>query len=179
MFKKTGRVIDYLGLIESLAHDATMLIGHCRYATHGDPKNNLNNHPHPCDGGWIVHNGQIRHHKDIVLGYGLSTHTDCDSEVFGLMIEESEGTLLERVTQSLTVCRGVRPISALGLWRNSLIAAKDNGQPLHCGESDSGYYLASLAEGLRDDCWNVQPFRDGEVICFGSHSLTENTGVYA
>ena len=36
MFKKTGRIVDHLSLL-AMAQDAQFLIGHCRYATHGDP----------------------------------------------------------------------------------------------------------------------------------------------
>ncbi len=174
MFKQTGRIVDKLGLLTTLAHDATMLIGHCRYATHGDPSNNLNNHPHPCDGGWIVHNGQIHNHKDIRLGYGLTRHTECDSEVVGLVIEDSDGDILQRTRQALEICRGSSPFAIMGIWRNSLVIAKDNEQPLHIGEANSGYYMSSLAGGLTDDCWNIQRFKDGEAHCFGSTSLTTN-----
>jgi hypothetical protein len=48
------RVSDHLGLLQ-MAADARMLIGHCRWATQGDPADNINNHPHAADGGWIVH----------------------------------------------------------------------------------------------------------------------------
>src|ERR1700722_4748181 len=64
MFKQTGRIVDHLGLL-AMAVDARILIGHCRWATHGNPGNNLNNHPHPADGGWIVHNGVVFNHEDL------------------------------------------------------------------------------------------------------------------
>jgi len=52
-FKQTGRITDSLALL-GMAAGARMLIGHCRYATHGDYRQNINNHPHAADGGWIV-----------------------------------------------------------------------------------------------------------------------------
>src|SRR5262245_1487243 len=64
-YRQTGRIVDHLGLL-AMAADARMLIGHCRYATHGAPGENINNHPHPADGGWIVHNGVLRGYQEAV-----------------------------------------------------------------------------------------------------------------
>lgn len=166
MFKQTGRIVDDLGLLVSLAKDARMLIGHCRYATHGSPENNLNNHPHPCDGGWVVHNGQIKHYETIIDRFDLHPITECDSEVVGLMIESRKGTLLERVATTVSECRGGTPFSMMGLWKSKFAVARENDQPLHIGEADGGYYLASLASGLVDDCWNVKKLKEGQVTVF-------------
>src|SRR4051794_35554684 len=87
MYKQTGKVGDALGLLK-MAADARLLVGHCRYATMGDPTNNLNNHPHPCDGGWIVHNGVIPNYGGLVDRFGLHPVSGCDSEVLGLLIEQ-------------------------------------------------------------------------------------------
>ena len=72
-----------------MARNARMLVGHCRWATHGDPRNNLNNHPHPADGGWIVHNGVVHNHEDLRRRVRPLAVTECDSEVLGLLIEAS------------------------------------------------------------------------------------------
>jgi glucosamine--fructose-6-phosphate aminotransferase (isomerizing) len=146
MFKAPGRISKNLGLL-TMAEDAQMLIGHCRYATHGTPRNNLNNHPHPVDGGWFVHNGVIRNQPDLVEGYWLNPVTECDSEVLGLLIEELDGTLIERAIGAAQLCEG--PLALLALWRSPrrLIAVRA-GNPLHVGELAHGTYLASLKDGL-------------------------------
>ena len=41
---------------------ATIVVGHCRWATHGAPADNRNNHPHPAGRGWLVHNGVVHNH---------------------------------------------------------------------------------------------------------------------
>lgn len=147
MFKQTGRIVDYLGLL-AMAHDARMLIGHCRFATHGDPKNNLNNHPHPADGGWIVHNGVIGDYDEIVHAGDLHPVTGCDSEVLGLLIEEGQGTLRKRCVEAVQYASG-SPLVMLGLWsRPGRMVALRSGNPLALGVCDGRVYLGSLMDGL-------------------------------
>lgn len=104
MYKQVGKITDGLGLL-SMARDATMLIGHCRYATHGSPENNLNNHPHPSDGGWIVHNGVIQNYRNIIDQHDLHPITECDSEVLGMLVEQLEGTRLERCVGAVRIAK--------------------------------------------------------------------------
>lgn len=150
MFKRAGRITDYLGAL-SMARDARMLIGHCRFATHGRPENNLNNHPHACDGGWLVHNGVIHAHEEINEGYMLSPVTHCDSETLALLIEGLDGTLVERCLKASKICAS-GALSMLALWRSPQrqVAVRANGQPLHVGSDSTGTYLASLQTALPD-----------------------------
>jgi glucosamine 6-phosphate synthetase-like amidotransferase/phosphosugar isomerase protein len=123
-------------------------VGHCCWATHGDPKNNLNNHPHPADGGWIVHNGVVNNHEELAAEYDLHPVTDCDSEVLGL-IAASQGTLHTRCAATANVTRG--NLVMLGVWgRPARMVAVRAGNPLSLGMVQGGerYYLASLPEKL-------------------------------
>jgi glucosamine 6-phosphate synthetase-like amidotransferase/phosphosugar isomerase protein len=70
---------------------AVAVIGHCRWATHGDPQDNRNNHPHPAGRGWLVHNGVIRNDQALLHQDKLRPRTDCDSEVLGLLMIRSLG----------------------------------------------------------------------------------------
>ena len=94
-YKQTGRISDHLGLL-AMASDARMLIGHTRYATQGDPDDNINNHPHPVDGGWLVHNGMIPRYRETIDDWGLRPVSDCDSETIALLIERMDGPISER-----------------------------------------------------------------------------------
>nr|MBA3776947.1 class II glutamine amidotransferase [Betaproteobacteria bacterium] len=114
MYKQTGRLVDHLGVL-SMARDARMLIGHLRYATHGDAGNNLNNHPHPADGGWIVHNGVLRNYEPLIARHRLRPVSECDSEALGLLIEQSEDPSLSgRVADAVNAADG--PLAMLGIW---------------------------------------------------------------
>lgn len=160
MFKRTGRIVDHLGLL-AMARDARMLIGHCRFATHGDPDNNLNNHPHPADGGWIVHNGVIGAYNEIVTRNELQPVTDCDSEVLGLLIERGRGTFRKRCVEAVSSAVGGRggPLVMLGLWsRPARMVVIRHGNPLSVGMIGGGerYYLGSLADKLPGDVMEVR-----------------------
>ncbi len=162
MYKQTGKISDSLGVL-AMARDAKMLIAHCRYATHGDPENNLNNHPHPIDGGWLVHNGVIRDYHRLLFEHGLMPNTECDSEVIGLLYEDQTGSPLARSAKVLALTKGKSPMTWMALWRDRMIVARANGQPLSMGETSKGYYLASLADGLPG---KVKEFGDDSVISF-------------
>jgi glucosamine 6-phosphate synthetase-like amidotransferase/phosphosugar isomerase protein len=146
-FKKTGRITDNLALLK-MAADARMLIGHCRYATEGSYDNNVNNHPHPCDGGWIVHNGMIPTWETLVEEHGLHLNSECDSEVLALLMEKFSGSLMERMTAAIDCVRYGQPLVMLGLWKPGRLLAARRGNPLSIGETKRGTYLASLPEGL-------------------------------
>lgn len=160
MFKQTGRISDHLGVL-TMAADARILIGHCRYATHGDYRNNLNNHPHTVDGGWLVHNGIIRNYVEICEAYGFAPVTDCDSEVLGLLIEQIDGNLTQRC--SAAVEETIGNLAMFALWRNPqrMIAVK-RGNPLHLGFNNEGTWLASLGDGLP----NARVVPDRSVLSF-------------
>jgi glucosamine 6-phosphate synthetase-like amidotransferase/phosphosugar isomerase protein len=149
MFKQTGPITDHLGLLR-LACDATLLIGHCRYATQGAFEENVNNHPHPCDGGWFVHNGIIPDYESIIREHKLFPNSDCDSEVLGLLVEKFGGVggegLCERIEKAVSCTRG--PLVMLGLWKPGEIVAVRRGNPLHFSETNEGTYIASLPEGM-------------------------------
>lgn len=167
-FKQTGRITDHLGVL-AMAAGAQMMIGHCRFATQGDPRNNLNNHPHPSDAGWIVHNGVISSYQSILHWHNLAPNTDCDSEVLALLIENMDGTLLKRCTRAVNET-GRSPLVMLGLWtRPQRMIAVRRGNPLSLGTTKTGYYLASLPDELPG---KVTHFKDGEAVEFGDDTAT-------
>lgn len=171
MFKRTGRIVDYLGLL-GMAADARFLIGHCRYATHGSPANNLNNHPHPADGGWIVHNGVIGRYEDLIASNDLAPVTDCDSEVLGMLLERGRGTLRARCVEAVQEAASTSLVM-LGLWaRPHRMLAIRAGNPLSMGvyktKKKSRVYLGSLPDGLPGEVSEVD---DNAGIEFSSRGI--------
>ena len=56
-FKQPGAAQVHLNELDR-CRKAVIMVGHCRYATHGSPEDNRNNHPHPagagrCTSAWL------------------------------------------------------------------------------------------------------------------------------
>jgi glucosamine 6-phosphate synthetase-like amidotransferase/phosphosugar isomerase protein len=145
-YKRPGPVTANLGDVDR-CRGATVVIGHCRWATHGRPEDNRNNHPHPAGRGWFVHNGVVQNHAHLVRRYHLTMRTQCDSEVLGLLIAHFAGALDARAAQAVELTTG--PLAIMGLWAHpGRLLIVRAGNPLCVGESAGGYYFASLPYGL-------------------------------
>src|SRR5262249_6153550 len=94
-------------------------------------------------------------------------------------IEQSEGTILERcrsavltanpTSESRSLFDDHAPLVMLGLWSrpNRLVAIRQ-GNPLHWGKTERGYYLGSLAEGLPGE---VSALRDNSIRMFKTKGM--------
>lgn len=83
-FKAAGPAEAHLDELER-CRNAVIVIGHCRFATHGSPADNRNNHPHAAGAGVIMHNGVVFNHRQLAWQYDLRLQSQCDSEVLGLL----------------------------------------------------------------------------------------------
>lgn len=141
-FKRPGPISVYLHELDR-CRDARVLVGHCRYATHGHPAINANNHPHRVGRGWLVHNGVVRNHRQIAERYGLVTTTDCDSEVLGLLMAKVPGALTRRAAITVDAAEG--PLAVMGLWaKPARLLIVRRGNPLWVGPVRSAAYFGSL-----------------------------------
>ena len=167
-YKRPGPVTANLGDVDQ-CRGATVVIGHCRWATHGRPEDNRNNHPHRAGRGWFVHNGVVQNHASLVRKYQLAMRTQCDSEVLGLLMARFPGALGLRAARAAEVAEG--RLTMLGLWRNpARLLIVRSGNPLSFGETAGGFYFASLPEelpgrvmSLTDRYAGVLAYRDGEL----------------
>jgi glucosamine--fructose-6-phosphate aminotransferase (isomerizing) len=145
-FKAPGPAKAHLDQLER-CRNAVVVVGHCRWATHGPPRDNRNNHPHAAGSGFLVHNGVILNHQQLVRQHGLVQQSQCDSEVLGLLMARRAGSIAQRCAWAVGQVQG--DLAMLGIWRapaRLLIARR--GRPLCFGHGRDGYYFASLPEGL-------------------------------
>jgi glucosamine 6-phosphate synthetase-like amidotransferase/phosphosugar isomerase protein len=167
-FKRSGPATANLGDLDQ-CRGATVVIGHCRWATHGRPEDNRNNHPHPAGRGWFVHNGVVQNHASLVRRYGLHMRSECDSEVLGLLMARFPGALGLRAARAAEMAEG--HLAILGLWRNpARLVIVRSGNPLCFGETSGGFYFGSLSGelpgkvmSLTDRYAGVLAYADGEL----------------
>lgn len=160
-YKQSGRITDSIGLL-AMTRGAVMVIGHVRYATHGSPGDNTNNHPHPIDGGWLVHNGVVGNYEELLDSRHLCPVSQCDSEAIALMHESAGGDFLSRTAEATEAVRG--NLVTLSLWnRPGRLIACRRGNPLHRGDSVDGIYLATLPDELPG---KVKAMTNGQAVEF-------------
>lgn len=141
-YKRPGAATDDLEDLDRL-RGAPAVIGHCRWATHGSPLDNRNNHPHRAGRGWLVHNGVVFNYAELAARYGLTLRTRCDSEVLALLLARVPGSIAERGKRVVQLAEG--PLAMLGLWSNpARLLLIRRGKPLFVGETRGGFYFGSL-----------------------------------
>ena len=136
--KTKGKVQDLADLAEGQDTEATVGIGHTRWATHGEP-NDANAHPHSSASGNIalVHNGIIENHlvlKAMLEKHGHSFASDTDTEVLSHLIELYKDiddlTLEDAVMKAMNKIIGAYAIAVVDLDNPDKIVAARKQSPL-------------------------------------------------
>ena len=176
--KTKGKVAD----LESLAttaqnSNATIGMGHTRWATHGVP-NDVNSHPHFSNSGdlVIIHNGIIENYESLkqeLIARGYSFTSDTDTEVLVNLIEDiqlNHGLKLGKAVQmALNQVVGAYAICVMDLKRpNELIAAR-LGSPLAIGIGENEYFIASDASPFIEYTSNAIYLDDEEIAVIRLH----------
>ncbi|UAJ14430.1 glutamine--fructose-6-phosphate transaminase (isomerizing) [Aquirufa lenticrescens] len=155
-FKKKGRVAELEAWDEEIISEATVGIGHTRWATHGEPSD-ANAHPHSSNSGrlTLVHNGIIENYaslKQELVQKGYTFKSETDTEVLVNFIEDiqinNNSTLEEAMRIALKRVVGAYVIIVMEEgFPNRLIAAR-KGSPLVIGVGEGEHFLASDASPI-------------------------------
>ncbi len=78
---------EYLTLLEQVGPQTTLLLGHTRHPTQGDPANPANNHPLQVGPVFGVHNGHIDNDAALFDRFGLPRQAQVDSEIIFRLLE--------------------------------------------------------------------------------------------
>ncbi len=157
---------------DGMVSDATIGIGHTRWATHGDPSDR-NAHPHLNAQGDIalIHNGIIENHAALrveLANHGYSFSSDTDSEVLVHLIDhlwesipflDFEGA----VRQALTVVEGAYGICVISGREPDKVIVARKGSPLVIGIGENEFFIASDAAPLVEYTRKVVYLSDGEM----------------
>jgi len=192
--KAAGRLGRLEALVAADPLDATIGIGHTRWATHGPPTD-ANAHPHLGGGPAgasvaVVHNGVIENFHDLkarLESEGYVFRSETDTEVIAHLVDRhfaSASTRAARITddptdlphvtavrEAVAQLRGTYGLVVLFRDRPDLLVAARCGSPLVVGVGDDEHFVASDASPLAGHASRIVYLADHEVAVVTASSL--------
>ena len=171
VYKCKGKVDALENFLQGKATDATIGIGHTRWATHGEP-NDTNAHPHYSADGQLamIHNGIIETYrvlKEALQAHGVVFRSETDSEVLVNLIEfirvNEDCTLAEAVRRSLQRVVGAYAIAVIERGNTDRIIAARQSSPMAIGIGKDEYFISSDASSIIEYTQDIVYVGDGEV----------------
>lgn len=95
LFKRKGPAVQfirsrgYMAIMGALDPATTLIMGHTRWATTGDPSSNANNHPITAGPVFMTHNGVIDNADELFDYYGFNRDGEVDSEILASLAYDS------------------------------------------------------------------------------------------
>lgn len=99
----------YREILGSITDDATVLLGHTRWPTHGSLMNPANNHPLVAGRIWGTHNGMLSNASELFRHFGFPRTGQVDSEIIFRMADDTirNGRIhVPDLLDYLSLCRG-------------------------------------------------------------------------
>lgn len=177
--KKQGKVAGLEEMLSGKPLQATIGIGHTRWATHGEPCDR-NAHPHLSPGGKLamIHNGIIENYAQLkaeLVKKGYHFKSDTDTEVLLCFIEDihlhNGGDLEEAVRIALRRIVGAYVIVLLDEDHPDTLIAARKGSPLVIGIAKGAHFLASDASPIIEYTKEVVYVNDYELAIVKADEL--------
>jgi len=146
--RRTGRVVEMENAAGAEGFQATLGIGHTRWATHGGVTE-ANAHPHISHGVALVHNGIIENHEEQreklrALGYAFESQTDTEVIAHLMHHHLRQGvdllTALQRTVKELT---GAYALAVVSRQEPERLVCARMGCPLLIGLGEGENFVAS------------------------------------
>jgi glucosamine--fructose-6-phosphate aminotransferase (isomerizing) len=170
---KTTRAVGNLDALYAAAgsngSEATVGLGHTRWATHGRP-NHENAHPHDdCSGRIsVVVNGIVENYKELRAMLGARGHefkSETDAEVVAHLIEEQiDDGLTAAVRASVASLTGHFAFCALSADEPDIVVGTRNECPLVVGVGDGEMFFASAIPAFLAHTSTIIVLEDGDVV---------------
>ncbi|MHC5145261.1 MAG: glutamine--fructose-6-phosphate transaminase (isomerizing), partial [Planctomycetota bacterium] len=194
LYKTSGRIANLEEIIPEPTSQATVGIGHTRWATHGKP-NTTNAHPHIDYTGKIalVHNGIIENYailKKWLIKEGCPFKTETDTEVVANLIgyfyennisrdgqntSESNNRFEWAVQQALNEIYGTYGLAIICLDCPDVMIGVKKGSPLILGVGENEFVIASDASAIIEHTSQAVYLSDGEMVCVRKDGFTTKT----
>lgn len=179
VYKKKGKVAQLEEILIGKNVEATIGIGHTRWATHGEPSDR-NAHPHSSANGRlaIIHNGIIENYAQIkneLVRKGYTFTSDTDTEVLLVFIEDiqenNDCSLEEALRIALKRVSGAYCILLIDKNDPDTIIAARKGSPLVIGIGKGEHFLASDASPIIEYTKEVVYINDYELAIVKPNEL--------
>ena len=178
-YQKDGEIltIKAVGEIKNLMEKASnqkanIVIGHTRWATHGSVCEK-NAHPQVSSSKEfaLVHNGIIENYKELKSELkNKKWNSNTDSEVFVNLIEDEQGTFLEKVVTASKKVKGTFAVAIIEKNSKQIIVAKRES-PLYVARIDNGIMATSDVYVLGDKAKDFYTLNDDEFAVFDDKEI--------
>jgi glucosamine--fructose-6-phosphate aminotransferase (isomerizing) len=128
----------------------TILV-HTRWATHGKPEDNRNNHPVVAPGLTLIHNGVLTNHRDLLELLNVEPDGECDSEALAWLLANGPDQLGAQPWELLELVEGSAAIAWLEASEPHVMhLARLATRPMAIGWTNQGdMVMASTTLNLR------------------------------
>ncbi|MBO0594145.1 glutamine--fructose-6-phosphate transaminase (isomerizing) [Nesterenkonia sp. E16_7] len=172
--KKSGKLANLLAEIEEAPMpEASVGIGHTRWATHGAP-NDANAHPHLADGGKlaVIHNGIIENFAQLkakLVATGEEFSSQTDTEVAAKLIGQyftgtAAGDLTEAMRLAASELEGAFTLLAVHADQPDRVVASRRNSPLVVGLGEGENFLGSDVSGFIDFTREAVELEQDQVV---------------
>ncbi len=147
--RRTGRVSEMADAAAAEGFDASLGIGHTRWATHGGVTE-ANAHPHISHGVALVHNGIIENHEEQrerlrALGYEFESQTDTEviAHLMHYHLKQGGDDLLAALQHVVKELTGAYALAVISRAEPGRMVCARMGCPLLVGIGEGENFIAS------------------------------------
>lgn len=164
-----GKIRELEAVLAAEPLDATIGIGHTRWATHGAPTT-ANAHPHKAGRVTLVHNGIIENFAELkaeLVAEGHAFESQTDTEVVAHLLDSELAkandplVAFKAVLDRLT---GAYALAVLIEGEDGLILGARKGSPLVVGWGDGEMYLGSDALAVGPFTTKISYLEEGDFV---------------
>lgn len=166
-WKKSGKIHELSKILDGLTINASLGIGHTRWATHGIP-NDINSHPHldKAKKISIVHNGIIENYLEIkeeLIKDGYVFRSQTDTEVIVHLVDKLfKDSLVHALADACKQLKGSYAVAMISELDPDKIIVARSGSPLIIGQGQNENFISSDINTILPHTKNIIYLEDNQ-----------------